>query len=334
MARINIEEKWLGDPRRKLLIKRLGNERLADGMLVEIARMIINHKGNPIPLSEFSYVENCQDWIDCGLARVENDAVQIVGTSPYRDFFEKQKANGQLGGRPPNPRKPKETQNNPEEPNHKPKNPSPSSSSSSSSSEKPSAGATLSRACETGARETIPKGPGTATAQVVSPPGGGAGAEELAKGKDAAHNFQPTAPPSGFAPVARELCGNPNLEFALKFVPQAVQWHWLETYEVKSLNHTLLNAVSHHLVETNAVNAIGVEDWARKLLRWVKDEKKTLSPKPRLLIAPRASPEPEIIAPPPTQEDWARAEMGSQRLGGIGRSVLERLKSEKAGVSQ
>lgn len=129
MARINIEEKWKTDPRRKLLVKCLGSDRLADGMLVEIASLVLSHKGEGIPLAEFKFVENSDDWVACGLGCIDGDWVRIAGSAQYREFFEKQRLNGGKGGRPP---KPTETQNNPPKPNHNPKKPSSSSSSSSS----------------------------------------------------------------------------------------------------------------------------------------------------------------------------------------------------------
>lgn len=119
--RQNIDEKWKSDPRRKALVKRLGSERLADGMRVEINWLLLDHKGKPIPMKEFKFVENFQDWIDCELGEIVGDAVRVVGADRYEEFYEKQTKNGSKGGRPR--KKPKETQNNPE-------NPSSSSSSS------------------------------------------------------------------------------------------------------------------------------------------------------------------------------------------------------------
>jgi hypothetical protein len=130
MARQNIDEEWKTDPRRGLLAKRLGNPRLADGMRVEVNWMILDHKGSPIPLKKFQFVENFQDWLDSGLGKVLGDLVHIAGADRYKEFFDKQKENGLKGGRPP---KPKETQNNPGLPKGsqtKPENPSFSISSS------------------------------------------------------------------------------------------------------------------------------------------------------------------------------------------------------------
>jgi hypothetical protein len=132
MARLNIEEKWKADPRRTALVKRIGS-RNADGMLVEIGWMVHAHKGQPIKMSEFCFVENFQDWIDCGLGIVVGDAVEIEGSKQYRDYYDKQRENGQKGaehghkgGRPP--KNPQKTPRNGQKP--------PSYSSSFSSSKK------------------------------------------------------------------------------------------------------------------------------------------------------------------------------------------------------
>lgn len=126
--RQNIDEKWKEDPRKKALAKRIG-ERNANGMRVEINWLLLDYKGQPIPLKVFQFVENHEDWVECGLASIEGDSVVVAGADEYAAFFDKQKENGQKGGRP------KQTQENPEKPKRKKQNPKkPSSSSSFSSS--------------------------------------------------------------------------------------------------------------------------------------------------------------------------------------------------------
>lgn len=127
MARQNIDEKWKTDPRRTALVKRIGS-RNADGMRVEVNWLLLDHKGGPVPLKEFKFIENVQDWIDCGLAEVLGEMVRIAGADAYQEFFEKQKENGKKGGRPKNPNEPTETQNNPTVTQTNPNNPSLSSS--------------------------------------------------------------------------------------------------------------------------------------------------------------------------------------------------------------
>lgn len=130
--RQNIDEKWKTDPRRTALAKRIGG-RAADGMRVEVNWLLLDHRGKPVPLKEFQFIDNWQDWIECGLAEVDGEFVRIAGADAYAEFFAKQKENGQRGGRPRNPKKPNVTQINPNKPKltqKKPENPSSSISSS------------------------------------------------------------------------------------------------------------------------------------------------------------------------------------------------------------
>jgi hypothetical protein len=132
MARQNIDEEWKTDPRRTALLKHVG-PRVADGIRVELNWLILSQKGQPVPLKVFKFVEDYQTIIDCGLAEVHGESVVIAGADRYAEFFDKQKENGQKGGRPKvtqkNPKKPKPSQTNPN-------NPSSSFSSSSSFSKK------------------------------------------------------------------------------------------------------------------------------------------------------------------------------------------------------
>ena len=132
VARQNIDEKWKTDPRRTALANRIGG-RNADGMRVEINWLILSHKGHPVPLKEFKFVEAWQDWIDCGLGEIDGDAVHMAGADEYEEFFKKQRTNGSKGGRQP---KPKKTQTNPTVTQTNPNNPSSSSSFSFSVSKK------------------------------------------------------------------------------------------------------------------------------------------------------------------------------------------------------
>lgn len=144
MARQNIDEDWKTDPRRRALIKKLGSERLADGARVELNWLILDHRGMPVPLKKFKFVEDYEALIECGLATLIDDNVEIAGADRYSEWFDKQAKNGSKGGRPSktqnNPDKPNETQNNPTKPKitqgfqnghyENPKKPSSSSSSS------------------------------------------------------------------------------------------------------------------------------------------------------------------------------------------------------------
>lgn len=124
MARQNIDEKWKTDPRRTALANRIGG-RNADGMRVEVNWLLLAHKGQPIPLKEFKYVADWQEWVDCGLGEIVDETVRIAGADEYTEFFKKQRSNGSKGGRPKkNPEEPNLTQINPSETQTNPNNPS------------------------------------------------------------------------------------------------------------------------------------------------------------------------------------------------------------------
>lgn len=131
MARINIEEKWKTDPRRKALSRLLKSDREADGMLVEVAWLVLAHKGEGIPLSEFKFLDNFDDWMACGLGEIDGEWVRIAGSEQYRLFFEKQRKNSALGGEA---MKAKASEGSPDKPTGSPKKPKPSPKSPSSSS--------------------------------------------------------------------------------------------------------------------------------------------------------------------------------------------------------
>lgn len=99
MARQNIDEEWKTDPRRKLLVKRLASERLADGVRVELNWLILDHRGKPIPIKKFKFIEDYEVMIECGLAEVDGDLVRIAGADRYNEWFEKQKENASRGGK-------------------------------------------------------------------------------------------------------------------------------------------------------------------------------------------------------------------------------------------
>lgn len=142
--RMNIDEKWKTDPRRTALVKRIGS-RNADGMLVEIAWLLLAHKGEPVPLKEFQYIENYQDWIDCGLGKVVGEVVRVTGADEYSAFFDKQRANSAMGGQA---MKAKAAQRSPKKPRGSPKSPSSSSSYSPSSSNSDSTSSSVNKSPE------------------------------------------------------------------------------------------------------------------------------------------------------------------------------------------
>ncbi len=99
MARQNIDEDWKTDPRRRVLAKKLGCDRLADGMRVEINWLVLDHRGQPVPIKKFEFIDDHQAWIESGLAEIKGDMVHIAGANRYQEFFDKQKVNASKGGK-------------------------------------------------------------------------------------------------------------------------------------------------------------------------------------------------------------------------------------------
>lgn len=117
MARQNIDEKWKTDPRRTALADRIGG-RAADGMRVEINWLLLDHKGQAIPVKVFQFVKDWDVWVECGLASIDGDLVNIAGADAYREFFDKQKTNASKGGKAKaakqKPKLPRATQTRPD----------------------------------------------------------------------------------------------------------------------------------------------------------------------------------------------------------------------------
>jgi hypothetical protein len=275
--RQNIDEEWKTDPRRKELVKRLGRDRLADGMRVEINWLVLDYKGQPIPMKVFKFVEDFQVWIDCGLGElVDNgDAVRILGADRYKEFFEKQAANGQKGGRPKgsgkNPKKPKKTQT-------KPENPSSSFSSSGSNSNSGREGSAHARKPDT------PPPP-------VDPP------------------TQPDDPfGEGPFEVAAEIQAEPAIRFVASQVPPIRQREWLGRHGPSVFNESLTKAVVKKLAQMGTEDPRIHQDWLGYLENWFKKET-------RVAFVPKSgTPRPPAKAPP---TPWPKHRNPKQVLNGM-----------------
>ena len=153
MARINIEDTWWTDPRREALSKLVGDELIADGVMVRLWRLAQQYWKNaePIPNHVFEHVRHRSEVVACSLASVEENGVYVAGSSKAFEWITKAKENASKAGkksaekrlltkgtsqplpnqtRTPVERNSTEPERNPTKPN----DPEPSSSSSSSSS--------------------------------------------------------------------------------------------------------------------------------------------------------------------------------------------------------
>lgn len=101
MARLNIEDCWWTDPRRSLLIKKLGEER-ADIVAIRAWRLAQEFwKSNKglVPDYLFQTLECWQDLIDAKLADVRGAFVYVRGSSAYLDWLREQKETASKAGK-------------------------------------------------------------------------------------------------------------------------------------------------------------------------------------------------------------------------------------------
>ncbi len=151
MARINIEECWWTDPRRKLLAKLVGDENAADGLAIQMWRLAQEFWGRGqkrVPLEIFETIEAASKLIEAKLAIVEADSVYVRGSSQYLDWINDKRRAGQEGGKqsakvrakkhgsaqPQKAKKPKKIEADSKQPRSKVKQPEPSGSGSGSGS--------------------------------------------------------------------------------------------------------------------------------------------------------------------------------------------------------
>lgn len=102
MARINIEESWWTDPRRKKFIKLLGSEELADGIAVGFWRQAQNYwtKGRRgIPEAIFKQIEASSKLIEAGLAYLRENEVFAAGSFEAFEWLEKKRISASNGGK-------------------------------------------------------------------------------------------------------------------------------------------------------------------------------------------------------------------------------------------
>lgn len=94
MARINIEERWWTDIRRKKLIKLVGSEVAADGaalMMWRLAQDFWKIDGGRVPLDIWEHFEFGSACVDAGLAVVDERSVYVRGSSSCLDWTREQR---------------------------------------------------------------------------------------------------------------------------------------------------------------------------------------------------------------------------------------------------
>jgi len=104
MPRINIEDKWWGDPRRSRLVSLLGNvEAEADGAFViaiKLAQQYWIPNKEHIPMKSWKGAGIADELITCGLAEITNDGktVYVSGSEEHFAWWFKKQEAGRRGG--------------------------------------------------------------------------------------------------------------------------------------------------------------------------------------------------------------------------------------------
>lgn len=101
MARINIEDCWWTDPRRSALIRTLGDEELADGVVSKawrVAQEFWKHGRKLVPKSIFETLRHADKLLGVGLAEIRGDDVYIRGSSAYLEWIAEKREAGRKGG--------------------------------------------------------------------------------------------------------------------------------------------------------------------------------------------------------------------------------------------
>lgn len=101
MARINIEDCWWTDPRRKALARKFGEESQADGCAVNAwrtAQEYWKHGRILIPSHIWSLLPGAAEMVEIGLAEVRPDGVYVRGSCQYLEWVLERHQAAKKGG--------------------------------------------------------------------------------------------------------------------------------------------------------------------------------------------------------------------------------------------
>lgn len=102
MARTNIEDCWWTDPRRSLLVKKIGSEELADGIVIKawrLAQEFWKSGKGLVPKDLFETLPHFQALIDSKLADVRGTFVYVRGSSAYLDWIREKREQAKEAGK-------------------------------------------------------------------------------------------------------------------------------------------------------------------------------------------------------------------------------------------
>lgn len=102
MARINIEESWWTDPRRRMLARLVQSEAIADGIMVGVWRIAQQYRGRDggcVPHHIWETIEGGPSIIQANLASIQAEGVYVRGSGEYLDWVVKKRAIASEGGK-------------------------------------------------------------------------------------------------------------------------------------------------------------------------------------------------------------------------------------------
>ena len=101
MARINIDDRWWVDPRRRLLIKAVGDEYVADGLALHFWKLgqEAEKRDNRINKKQFKLMPHSDAFLSCELAVEIDGGIYIKGSEKEYSYLKKAKVNGSKGGK-------------------------------------------------------------------------------------------------------------------------------------------------------------------------------------------------------------------------------------------
>lgn len=102
MARLTIEECWWTDPRRELLIERIGGTDQADIAALRAWRLsqeFWKRGRGLVPRLLFDALKHAQDLVEIGLAEIRGETVYVRGSADYHDWAADMHKGAALGGK-------------------------------------------------------------------------------------------------------------------------------------------------------------------------------------------------------------------------------------------
>jgi len=107
VARINIEEKWWGDPRRQAICDAAGNSYMVDGIFLRIIKTAQEYikEGSPIPKKLFSQFPHSILFVENGICEITDEGVWLDGAKKHLGWLAKRVVAGKNGGKQKSPAK-------------------------------------------------------------------------------------------------------------------------------------------------------------------------------------------------------------------------------------